>query len=735
MGGKKGGKKKSKKKKSYTKAQQMAKKRIAQKKTISQTKSDNKKSMQKKAAERNAKFKQTKVQTFGGKKTSFTKAEQKRITDAGYSVAGYSKAPAQSNTQLQVNKDNQMYGNTVPTGSFAISEAGRIQAEQNKAEAAAKKAAAEAAAKAEATRKSTFDPTRANTNMVSFSAAYNNPLTSNNYFNLGKNIRVPNEDTASFRKLFKDDISQVTRTDKGFQSGDKSLKSFRPLKAFTDPNMRATGPTPLARQMATRFLPGALKNISLGSQIFNQGREDSGLTQSLNQVGNINAGGLSIGFKSDPSTDVGARVGSFFTSLPGKISDAFGGGDTQVASTDAGGLNIGGGVDSGDAPKSNVGRVLTFGKNLLQQPKAAFALGSDIVNQAFSPRLADGTLTGNMDFAGNLPGDKGFDNRDVQIKSAVNNAMDSKFVQQYGENLGLPKNFKAQTKDALAALSENYQGATADRDGIYKGTSETLKNLSSDKRLAPVAKFLNQLGTDNENVMDADRNKKFSMMGFQTPINNETAADIITAFQPNVDKMPGLSTADRGLIEGGGGNRIVSGKLTDIAREALTGNIGTGENLGLAKGSPLTIGNMVDAGNLIASNYNTEGTLASKRSAEITNLANQAGKITTPSLIKGLIPKFGGSGSFRPSAVSSLGQGATTLAAATPTSVEEVLPLPTTATQTGTDSSNLASIMQNAYQNQMSLYGMNPNYFASFQQPRFNRPRKRFRQVFNRGYF
>ena len=342
-----------------------------------------------------------------------------------------------------------------------------------------------------------------------------------------------------------------------------------------------------------------------------------------------------------------------------------------------------------------------------------------------------------MDFAGNLPGDKGFDNRDVQLKSAVNNAMNSRFVQQYGENLGLPKNFKAQTKDALAALSENYQGAPADRDGIYKGTSETLKNLSSDKRLAPIAKYLNQLGTENENVTDADRDKKFSMMGFQTPINNETAADIITAFQPNVEGMPGLSFKDQGLIRGSGGNRVISGKLTDIAREALTGNIGTGESLGLAKGSPLTIGNMVDAGNLIASNKDTEGTLASQRSAEIANLANQAGKITTPSLIKGLIPKFGGSGSFRPNAVSSLGGGATTLAAATPTptSVEEVLPLPTTATQTGTNSGNLASIMQNAYQNQMSLYGMNPNYMANFRQPRFNTRPKRFRQVFNRGYF
>tara|TARA_Y100000996_G_scaffold339124_1_gene275995 strand:+ start:473 stop:1756 length:1284 start_codon:yes stop_codon:yes gene_type:complete len=47
---------------------------------------------QKAAAARHAKFKQTKVQTLGGKRTSFSNAEKKRIKDAGYSVSGYSKA-------------------------------------------------------------------------------------------------------------------------------------------------------------------------------------------------------------------------------------------------------------------------------------------------------------------------------------------------------------------------------------------------------------------------------------------------------------------------------------------------------------------------------------------------------------------------------------------------------------------------------------------------------------------
>jgi hypothetical protein len=47
---------------------------------------------QKAAAARHAKFKQTRVQTFGGKRKSFSKKEEARIKKAGYSVAGYSQA-------------------------------------------------------------------------------------------------------------------------------------------------------------------------------------------------------------------------------------------------------------------------------------------------------------------------------------------------------------------------------------------------------------------------------------------------------------------------------------------------------------------------------------------------------------------------------------------------------------------------------------------------------------------
>ena len=55
-------------------------------------KSKTKTAVQKAAEARHAKFKQTRVQTFGGKRTSFSNAEKTRIKKAGYSVDGYSKA-------------------------------------------------------------------------------------------------------------------------------------------------------------------------------------------------------------------------------------------------------------------------------------------------------------------------------------------------------------------------------------------------------------------------------------------------------------------------------------------------------------------------------------------------------------------------------------------------------------------------------------------------------------------
>ena len=155
-------------KKTVTPAQQAAKDRIAAGKTVSQVKADNKASMKIAAKERDQKFQATKaagkaVQTFGGKRddSTYSEAEKKAITDAGYAVSGYAKASAKGG----------LGQDTVPAGSFNISEEGKALAAQQKAEAAAKKleadkkaaaekAAAEKARKAEEKRQVQFDPSR-----------------------------------------------------------------------------------------------------------------------------------------------------------------------------------------------------------------------------------------------------------------------------------------------------------------------------------------------------------------------------------------------------------------------------------------------------------------------------------------------------------------------------------------------------------------------------------------------
>ena len=51
-----------------------------------------------------------------------------------------------------------------------------------------------------------------------------------------------------------DDASQMTHSNRAFKSGKTDWKSLRPWKAFLDPEMRGTGPTPAIRQAVERPL-------------------------------------------------------------------------------------------------------------------------------------------------------------------------------------------------------------------------------------------------------------------------------------------------------------------------------------------------------------------------------------------------------------------------------------------------------------------------------------------------
>ena len=118
---------------------------------------------------------------------------------------------------------------------------------------------------------------------------YNQPGRAGSWFDKGLNQRVPNEANASFGRLFGDDMSQLGKfTNKQgkvegglFNTGiPKNLNQVKQLFSgkgglgFSFGSGIDTGPTPLGRQFARRFLPYA-GQISLGGDIFNEGKADS----------------------------------------------------------------------------------------------------------------------------------------------------------------------------------------------------------------------------------------------------------------------------------------------------------------------------------------------------------------------------------------------------------------------------------------------------------------------------
>ena len=835
-GGRKGKKSKKSKKKSYTKAQKMAKARIAAKKTAPKTTKTKSTPASTGRAPSKAPTKaqqMAKARIASGKTISQVKAANKKsMQDAARkrneTFQANKKLKAQGGTSAQVAKDNKQYGNTVPAGSFGISEAGKKQAAANRAEvaakrtapkgafnisddgrkqaaankaaaaakaqaeaksaaesrrlaaenarriaaeraaakaeadrvAAAKKAAEKAAAerkrqaeiarKAEEKRQRQFDPRR----LDPAATLKVNPLTDNNYFNLGRNVRIPNEDTASFRKLFKDDLSQVTRTDKAFKEGATGVKGFRPLKAFTDPNMRATGPTPMVRQTVERFLPAGLRNISLGSQIFNQGREDSGLTQALNRVGNTNIGGLSIGFKSPESTDIGARASKFLSGAFDKV---------------AGGLNIGGSAQASEGETSNTGRTLT--NRALGAVDAV--IGTDLDKRGgrttpFGERLTEsigafGTLNQNIsDLSGQSTG---------PINTAKNLA---KSLAVGGKNLSMEdmaastsfaKAFKDKPLDAVANLNPdgsrrviktlktldknkdvsealaNYGG-----EGFQKGLRDTASLVSDNyDKLSTDAKSNRKVVSDMLTGNDP-RSEFGKRLAFQQRENPQLSiqSKIKYASDPNFkqytgtdrqgnkvfeNKIKGINRKEMGII-GGLGNFVLSNQ----GRDVVTGNLpGTNNALDLAS-------NIINTGrDPSSSTY--------KASQGFLKTIGAGGQPTPGSIIRGVNPfrgsnRGGGSTTTTTPQFQSVGGGGGTflgpkLVYTPDTGTVPQFQVPELPVQEGTDAGNLANIQKESYQNTFrNLMAINPNYSARFQMRRRRGGRRgSFRRSFSRRFF
>ena len=286
-------------------------------------------------------------------------------------------------------------------------------------------------------------------------------------------------------------------------------------------------------------------------------------------------------------------------------------------------------------------------------------------------------------------------------------------------------------------MFKNYVGDidASSKKGVRNPIARFLKDVGSDDATAMAGRAIDAYGYNDPNFSD-DPNKLTKMLKFTglPPLSEENVQEL--RHTCNKDVTAPTAIQGKSMLKNvpyphalGFANRIVSGKLSDATGEAMN-QLGMGD-----------VGGIDDAVNLgmqINTNKQTEGTVANQRFGELDNLIQKYGPgkgqiPTLPSIIKGIggAARSGSQGAMQI-------RGNKNMTASLPANqqvAQQVLPLLTTATQTGTDSGTLANIMQNAYASQMSLYGMNPNYFANIMQTRSNtRPRK-FRQVFNRGYF
>ena len=777
--------------KTPTKAQKIAKDRIASGKTISQVKSANTASMKAKAAERNTKFKQTGVQTLGGKKETFTKAEQKKITDAGYKVEGYSKAPAQSNTQLQINKDIAQYGNTVPEGSFAISEEGKALAAQQKAEAAAKKAeadkkaAAEAAAKkaaeekarkAEEKRQIQFDPSRLLGGTVAQTgAAVADKVAKPTVMYQGNFAgRLP-----GLSNYFSPDAGAAATYSRSGALKGVPFAGGSPTGTLTKFNVPAgaqLGRSPLGiRQF--KLTPSQMSQLGKGVTVAG----DDVAKLAAKGLGKYGARAVPFAGAAISLADAGMRIRdkdytgaalAAASAIPGPVGLAALGGlafkdvrsamnaSQQVASTQAGGLNIGntGGVDSGEAP-SKTGRTLTdrakrpgldsvlgaadFALNdrtdLDRMGKGLFGKGlvmpSDVVKDA---GMVAGKIRNNELSIGDVKsgyrdiknivtskdrlktiGDMNTKDLTRLATKGYDVARDSAVVQTAGEKLGLPSDFKQQTDTLRDAVKDRLSSVKiGDRDSTYKAISDFNRDIGTDPKLSLAARQAEAFRSGEGTTMQK----------------------IAAGYQPGAAKAKGLSAAERGIV-GSVGNRIISGKQTDIAREAMSG---------MKAGSSLTAGNLTGiAQNVIKNTAPGADTKSARRASQIKSIVTGGrGRtdITPSSLLKGVNPFRGNNRGGGSTPIRSVAPAFTPTGGGTP--VGQVPQIPATGTvpqfqvpelpiQQGTDPSNLANIQNESYQSTFkNLMAINPNYSARFQMRRRRGGRRgSFKRAFSRRFF
>ena len=747
-GGKKGGSKGggSKKKKSYTKAQQMAKNRIAAGKTISSVKAANKKSMQDAARARNATFQANrKLKSAGG-------------------------------TSAQVAKDNAMYGNTVPAGSFGISEAGKAQAAANLAARTAPEgafgisAAGRKQAAAQLQEKRAYD--KAFTNLQARDpgmAKYISSLPANVRTDalIGGQTRAAGVELgiglgtlAAGKALLGGGLFKAATPGLGYKGtqvgftgmgktgfdaiskGAKYIASNKPQilgkGAYSAPTfkgaMRYAGKTGSLGGAQTPG--GVIKSIVSGKAprigfIESQAKVSPGMfDKGVNLANKLSQGAygksaLANTFRNQMATGIapGGGIGSSFTGANlGKLGIAT-----------AGGLNISGGVDSegGEAAEgSSTGRTVVTTDKDKNISYDGLGIAKDVALGSLD------AITGNRFDFDNLgrPSDDKTPSQKFETfkKSPLQQAIISK-------QLGIDaKRIINEGGPAADSLMKNYisQIDSSSAKGIRNPIARLFRDTAGENQTdatAMAGRAMSAFSVDDPNFSN-DPNALTKALRFTglPQLSEENVQDIRHTFNKTVTEdtgIPGKGLTNIPYSQALGlANRITSGKIKDGVEESMNQ---------LNMKSVPTLDDAVALGSQFATNMKTEGTVTQKRMQELDTLYKKFGPgggqaPTIPSIIKGIggPRRTGGSGTNLTIS------GGNNMTATIPDAVTpEILPLPTTVAQGGTNATDLAQIQQQAYNNQLSIYGMNPNYFAQIQQPRFNTRPKRFRQVFNRGYF
>ena len=394
-----------------------------------------------------------------------------------------------------------------------------------------------------------------------------------------------------------------------------------------------------------------------------------------------------------------------------------------IKASQTGGLNVGG-VDSGEGG-NNLGRVANFVRNNpLAIAKDAGMLAGELTSGDLTMKditqgigdyrtvMAGKDLREKVGNFADLPNER----KETYLTKGLDLADRSAIVQNLGERAGLPSDFKAQTKEFGSAVSDRLSTVKAgDRDSTYKAISDFARDVGTDPKLSLAARVGESFRTGKGTTMQK----------------------IAAGYQPGAAKIQGLSKQERGIVVQLV-NRIISGKATDMAREAMSG---------MAPGSSLTRGNVASiATNIIRDTAPGADTLSAKRAGEINRLVGggTTGRSVTPgSLIRGVNPfnrtsSSGGQlrGLQGTTGVTSGGGGSTPVGQVPQVPNPAEFTVPELPTQQGTDAGNLAGIQNDAYQSTFNnLMSINPNYSARFQMRGRGRRKGGFRRAFSRRFF